>query len=453
MSLRVRLIVLMCAVLLVSLALEGAVTYSNARRSVRHEMRAALVVGRQTIESAVARTNHLGDLDRLVASFDGNRHLRVRLYGEAAILAAPKAERSAFGRVPDWFVRLIAAAPQHEQILIKLDAGHHAAIVIETDPYNETLEVWNEFTEGLIAPTIFCALTVLLIYLFIGRMLHPLDRLANALEEVGAGRYRIRLSGRLPPELLRLRDSFNGMAARLEQGDADNRELNQQLLTLQEQERADLARDLHDEVSPILFAISLDAANASRLLDQHHEADARDHVQSIAEAVRYAQQQVRRMLGRLRPIGLPEVGLKDAINNLVSFWRRRRPEIRYELAVDADYDEAPELADTICRVVREALSNAIRHGNPQHVAIVIARRHDPGHDRDEILVEIADDGRGANEPSRVGYGLLGIGERVEAVGGRLTLANRSGAGFVVSAVFPGRSATDRVLARARDALL
>ena len=94
--------------------------------------------------------------------------------------------------------------------------GHdYGTITIETDPHNEMLEVWNEFTDSLVAPLLFCGLTILLIHVFVGRALRPLDNLAAAMEELGDGRYRTRISGRLTPELSRLRDSFNRMTARL----------------------------------------------------------------------------------------------------------------------------------------------------------------------------------------------------------------------------------------------
>jgi len=120
MSLRFRLIGLVCLVLLISLALGAAIAYSNASRSVRTEMRAALLVGRQTIENAVERLQSardpLRDLDYLVASFNGNRHLRVRLSGEAAAAATPAPEKAALGGVPAWFVRVIGVAPQRVQV-------------------------------------------------------------------------------------------------------------------------------------------------------------------------------------------------------------------------------------------------------------------------------------------------------------------------------------------------
>jgi two-component system, NarL family, sensor histidine kinase UhpB len=278
---------------------------------------------------------------------------------------------------------------------------------------------------------VFSSLTILLIYLFIGRALRPLEAFAKALEQVGDGRYSTRFSGRLAPELARLRDSFNRMATRLTAADAENRRLNERLLTIQEEERSELARDLHDEVSPFLFAINIDAASASRMLTEGRTAEAREHVQSIADAVRPMQRQVRSMLGRLRPIGLAEFGLQEAIENMIAFWRRRRPEVRYELLVSAGCEGFGELVGrTICRVVQESLSNALRHAHPTLIAISIDLQGE------EIRVEITDDGRGISEPSRPGYGLVGIGERVRALGGRLSFSNTPGEGFAVEALLP-----------------
>ena len=137
------------------------------------------------------------------------------------------------------------------------------------------------------------------------------------------------------------------------------------------------------------------------------------------------------MLGRLRPIGLAEFGLREAVENLVAFWRRRRPEIRYEVAISAECDDLVDVVGTvICRIVQEALINALRHAEPKRIAISIER------DRDEIRLSVADDGRGMRDPDKLGYGLIGISERVGAVGGRLSISNKSDEGFAVVAVLP-----------------
>jgi two-component system, NarL family, sensor histidine kinase UhpB len=435
MSLRLRLIGLVCVALMLSLTLGGAVAWLNATRSVRNEMRSALLVGRQTIDNGIERLQNAlppsHDLDELVASFEGNRHLRVRFIGEAEAVAVPALERPAFGTLPGWFVDAIGVKPVTDRIPVAVGERRLGTVVIQTDPHNEILEVWNEFTDSLITPAVLCSLTILLIHVFIGRALRPLDSLAAAMEKVGAGRYRTRISGRLAPELSRLRDSFNRMAARLAAADAENRRLNEQLLTMQEEERSELARDLHDEVSPFLFAINIDVAAAARLLSEGQATEARDHIQSIADSVRHMQRQVRGMLCRLRPIGLAEFGLREALDNMVAFWRRRRPDICYQVAIAEECGEAGELVgSTICRIVQECLSNAVRHAEPKMIAVSIDRVEET------IRVEVADDGRGMAAAARPGYGLVGISERVKAMGGRLDLANRRGEGFAVNAVLP-----------------
>ncbi|HEY1257986.1 MAG TPA: histidine kinase [Stellaceae bacterium] len=456
MSLRFRLSSLVCVVLVLSLALGGLVAYGNAVRSVRTEMRAALLVGRQTIETGIERLHSSADpardLDQLIASFEGNRHLRVWLGGAKPVVAAPVAERPQFGSVPAWFERVIGVTPETDRIPVVIGGSDLGVVRVETEPYNEILEVWNDFTDSLITPAVFCVLTVLVIYLFIGRILRPLEQLGAALEEVGDGRYRTRISGRLPPELSRLRDSFNRMVARLAAADADNRRLNEQLLTLQEQERGDLARDLHDEVSPFLFAVGTDAASAARLLADGRNAEADEHIRSIADAVSHIQRQVRRMLGRLRPVGLDDLGLAAAIENLVAFWRRRRPQIRYEVVVAAECEGLSDMiGTTICRVVQEALANAVRHAEAEVVAITVEPRRDVTDGRDEISVRIADDGRGMGEEARMGYGLTGLGERIAALGGRLTFSNRPDRGFAVLAALPHRQQPETVALRGPEA--
>jgi two-component system, NarL family, sensor histidine kinase UhpB len=435
MSLRLRLIGLVCGALVLSLVLGGATAWLNASRSVRTEMRSALLVTRHTIENAVERLQDAPDpgyaLGELVASFEGNRHLRVRFIGEAQAVATPVVESPSFGAVPNWFVRVIGVVPVADRVPITVGGRDYGTIVLETDPHNEILEVWNEFTDSLVTPAVLSSLTILLIYLFIGRALRPLEALAKALEQVGDGRYQTRIGGQLTPELARLRASFNRMAARLAAADADNRRLNELLLTLQEQERNELARDLHDEVSPFLFAIAVDVASAARLLSAGRATEARDHVQSIADLIRPMQRQVWSMLGRLRPIGLEEFGLREAIENMIAFWRRRRPEIRYQLAVSTACDGLGELVGrTICRIAQESLSNAVRHADPSLITVSVDRHGE------EVRVEITDDGRGMSESSRPGYGLVGIGERVRAMGGSLTFSNKPGEGFAVTAVLP-----------------
>ncbi|MBI3512672.1 MAG: HAMP domain-containing protein [Proteobacteria bacterium] len=434
----------MTIVLMLSLAFGGVIACFNASRSVRTEMGSALLVGRQTIDNAVralqGSLDPQRDLDGLVISFQANRHLRVSVTGGAEAAAVPVSDHSPFGEVPAWFVWLVGVAPVIDRVPIAIGGHPYGAVVIETDPHNEILEVWNQVSESVLVLALFCGQTILLIHLFIGRALRPLDRVSAAFEQIGQGDYRTRIADSLTPELRHLHDNFNRMAARLAEAAADNRRLNEQLLTLQEQERSEIARDLHDEVSPFLFAVNIDIANMSRLIKERRWAELPHHIQTIADAVGHMQRQVRTMLGRLRPIGLAEFGLTGAVGSMVEFWQRRHPEIEYRVSVSPTCESLGDLADTtIYRVVQEALSNAVRHGKPARIGVSIAPApdHDPGHGG--VIVEIIDDGQGKRESSGVGYGLLGMGERVRALGGHLTLSNRPGGGFAVTAVLPDSS--------------
>jgi two-component system sensor histidine kinase UhpB len=173
MSLRFRLICLIAIVLVVSLAVEGTIVFFNASRSIRTEMNSALQVGQQIVGSALERlpdsNDRRRDLEDLVAAFKGNRHLRVSLTGGGAV--DPSLEWSHFGTAPPWVVRLLGAAPVAARIPITIAGQNYGSIVIETDPKNEILEVWNDLGDSLFVLSLFFGLNILLIYFFIGRAL------------------------------------------------------------------------------------------------------------------------------------------------------------------------------------------------------------------------------------------------------------------------------------------
>jgi two-component system sensor histidine kinase UhpB len=206
-------------------------------------------------------------------------------------------------------------------------------------------------------------------------------------------------------------------------------------LTVQERERAEIARDLHDEVGPYLFAINIDTDAVSRLLREGRGGEAPEHLRLIAEAVGHVQQELHSAVRRLQPVGLAEFGLSDAIDNMVQFWRRRHPDVDFRVGIAPGCEAFGEVIDaTIYRVVQECLSNALRHGRPASIAV----RIDGAAGRDRIVVEIADDGAGMSGAPSPGFGLRGMAERVRALGGRLTIGNKPGGGLAVTATLPYR---------------
>ncbi|MBV8536742.1 MAG: HAMP domain-containing protein [Alphaproteobacteria bacterium] len=450
MSLQIRLIGLIALILLLSLVLGGTVACVSASHSVQTEMRSALAVGSQTIAAAVGSlepSDHVPrDLEQIVLSFKGNRHLRVSMTTNTATRAEPAIEQPVLDSVPPWLVRLIGGPPQTEQIAVSVGGRGYGSILLETDPHNEIVETWNEFGEDLLVLGVFFVATIALVYVVIGRGLRPLDRLAAGLEDIGRGNYRARISTPLPPELSKLRDSFNAMAQRLSEMDAENRRLSQRLLTLRDQERAELARDLHDEVGPFLFAIHIDAANISRHVDEGQPQRIPDHLHSIADAVTRMQRRVRQMLSRLRSVEVEEAGLAEAVGHLTQFWRRRHPGIDFQVALDTGCESFGEALDrTMYHIVQDCLSNAVRHGRPRTVRASIRQQR-----ADAVLIEVTDDGQGMPEPRNLGFGLVGMRERVEALGGRLVITSAPGQGVSVSVTLPREPATAATHAEAAE---
>lgn len=435
MSLRIRLIVSIAAVLLVCLMFGGVLVYWYAVNKVDTEMRAALTVGEHTIRNAVsdARTPTLSRerLELLIADFDGDRHLRASLIADNGATTASSTPLGPREPAPGWFYRMLAGPPIILRLALPAEfAGYHA-IELKSDPRNEIAEAWNDVALSLTILATFCGLVLALVYGTIGRALRPLQDLSRAFSRVGDGDYAPRVLERGPLELARLCTGFNQMVARLAEMEIRNARLAEHLAVVQEEERSDIARDLHDEIGPLLFAVNVDLASIRRHQELGAQAAIAPRVDAIREAVGQMQQHVRSMLGRLRPPTLLDLGPAQAVENLVAFWRTRYPGVAFDIDVPFEsFDPATD--ESIYRIIQESLSNALRHGKPQHIAIAVGWTVGGF-----IAVEISDDGVGLHAPSGSGFGLLGMRERVQSLGGTLSVRNRvDGSGVIVSARLP-----------------
>lgn len=439
MPLRVRLIALIGLVLLASLACGSVLVGWHAAGSVRTELRAALDVGANTVRNGLADfvrpDDRTDELRHLVSTFNGNRHVRATLLDARDQPLTASALFVPTQPVPDWFRRLIGGESGAVRLSVPSADDGVSAIVLQADPINEIGEVWTESRDSVLVLAGFALLSALLICAVIGRALRPLESLSTAFEQIGKGDYHGRVSEHGPPELTRLASGFNLMTQRLASAAAQNHRLNERLLTLQAEERADLARDLHDDIGPLLFAVDMTAATIERLAGSDRATDIPTHVRSIHDAVGRMQRHVRTILGRLRPIRA--MGLEAAIGRLAAFWQTCRPDIVFAVDVSVEEDRIDDdLKDTIYRIVQEGMSNAIRHGRPARVEIAIARGDD------KIRVEVTDDGIGMATDDMTArgsaqLGLIGMRERVMAMAGSLSIRqSRGGRGLALVASLP-----------------
>ena len=450
MSLRAKLLLSIFAGVLLNFVLGGAMIHSHATRKVETEMRAALAVGSRIVTNAVDDFDQFTDphrrLSLLVADFDGDRHLRAEVLSPRGDVVLASRTADAEQPAPGWFHALFAGRLATVTVPLPKAFDSIGTLRLEADPRNEIGEAWADAMTTLSILAILVSIILAIVATLLERALRPLDRLAQAFGQIGSNVTQVHVPERGPVELLRVYQAFNRMVDRLGRSEIANRRLNEQLLTVQEEERADIARDLHDEIGPFLFAVDVEAAAIGRLADERKAEAIPERVRSIRDSVGHMQGHVRGILARLRPAALLDLGLAHAIDNLVASWRARHPSITFATSIEAPpMDERTEAA--IYRVVQEALSNAVRHATPSRIEIIVAAR-DGG-----VALAITDDGRGlAGRDDQRGFGIPGMKERMALGGGHLDVrAPADAAGVIVSGWLPLDASAPRPQREARNA--
>jgi signal transduction histidine kinase len=198
------------------------------------------------------------------------------------------------------------------------------------------------------------------------------------------------------------------------------------------EERARIARELHDVIAHHVSMIVLQAGAERRVLDGANTST-REVLETVERTGRSALTEMRRLLGMLRgdanePL-TPQPGLTD-VPVLVK--QLREAGLPVELQVEGERRELPVGIElSAYRIVQEALTNALKHAGEASASVNIR------YGSDSLELEIADDGRGASAPvSSGGHGLVGMRERVALYGGHLDAGRRPSGGFVVRVLLP-----------------
>jgi two-component system sensor histidine kinase UhpB len=231
---------------------------------------------------------------------------------------------------------------------------------------------------------------------------------------------------------LRLRRTVE---ARLAEALAENQRLAQQYVDMQEYERKALARDLHDELGQYLNAAKLDAVTIRDAMAGHSEVHAA--ALALIANIDRVYGVVTGLIRQLRPVGFDDLGVGAALEHCVNEWRSRLPLATVEMSIIGDFETLDETRGLVLyRLVQEALTNIARHSYATRVEIRISAG--PAADsRQWIEILIADNGAGTDmRVPRTGLGLVGMRERVSALGGSIAVTSERGAGFRVRATLP-----------------
>lgn len=209
------------------------------------------------------------------------------------------------------------------------------------------------------------------------------------------------------------------------------RELTAHLQNVREEERIEIARDIHDDLGQSLTAVQI---AIFRLTKQHgHDQPLEKQLQAITEMIAQAIQSIRRISTQLRPAVLDDIGLVEAMR-----WQTEEFEKRFSIPVDSFFSDIPdnlrqEVAVNLFRIYQETLTNIARHSGAHHVQVRLTR------DVGQIGLEVHDDGKGLDEElisTKRTLGLLGMKERALMIGGEFDISSQEGMGTSVKILIP-----------------
>src|SRR5262249_31571367 len=197
---------------------------------------------RDTLQSDV---EHTVTLRQVVASFQGQRHVRAALVNESGKIIVQSDSATIAQPAPAWFARTIA--PPRFSVRIPISLPQYPCVVVLTsDPRAEVAEVWNNARDAFVIMALFCFVTVGVVSLATIAASRFLRKIQVGLLSIAEGSYDARLDTAGPPEFASLARGYNHMARQLSAFSRSNRQLYAQLRDTQEDERGSIARDLHD---------------------------------------------------------------------------------------------------------------------------------------------------------------------------------------------------------------
>lgn len=418
--------------LLVLLSVSAFFVVKNASEDVRAEVASTANLALHLLDAEILHySSDFGWINSAedasifrLQSLNNIRHLKIDFYdinGKLRESNRNKQQKLEATSPPNWFTNAMSLSGsdmQKQTRNIILSGRYVGELVVTPDPSYEIAEVWDD-TVGLLGlAAIFFVLINVLVYFSVKYTFKPVDRILDALTQMEQGRFSSRLPDFKPVELNAIGQKFNAMADTLQSSTQNNHRLTQQIIRLQEDERKNLARDIHDEIGQYLTAIHVDA---SVILNSRKLSVAKESAQAISSVTRQMMDMVHEILQRLRPRALDELGLSLALGELIHHWRQRCRNINIIQNIVSNIgliDEAVSI--TAYRVVQECLTNIAKHANARRVTINVRQ------DEQFLYLHIEDDGVGFDPTiTAQGFGLAGMKERIQGLMGEMRVESSS----------------------------
>jgi two-component system sensor histidine kinase UhpB len=291
------------------------------------------------------------------------------------------------------------------------------------------------------------ALVLITLYVVLGRVLDPLKTLSRGMQSLEDGDYGTRIAEPMVKELALITNRFNTLSGALDTARNENSRLYQQLISVQEQERREIASELHDEAGPCLFGITANASSIQNLASQFPNKPTSEISRRVGEILAITERlklMNRALLKKLRPGSLGRVGLGELLAELVGGFRRAHPDTEIRLSLGRlaqSYGENVDL--TLYRSVQEGITNAIRHGGARQLHIDVEERNRGAKQLPALRLTLRDDGKGFEPATPKGFGLTAMTERVRTLGGTCLIEGEIDMGTTIHVEIPLQRAQER----------
>jgi two-component system sensor histidine kinase UhpB len=445
MRLRTRLNLVVAALSAAFVIVLIAAEVQSTRASVREEIEAANRVASQLLGRLAAAYSQVGGPDLVLQFLQQLGRVRAN---EVSLQAAtgevlyqsPPATYKAGREAPKWFAHILA--PQPATYTFPLQGG--VLLVVQAQPSRAVLDAWDDVARlSAIAAAMFIIVNALAFW-SVKRALDPVPVIANGLERIQQGDLAFRLPPLAGNEAHAIGAAFNRMAQSLQDKvlverkahDAEARlEERREMASLADQrveeERRLIAHELHDEFGQSVTAIrslALAIATQGGVRDPKTGEVAR----LIADEAGRLYDAMHGLIPRLAPLSLDTLGLAATLESLVRDWQRRHPSIALSLRQELPIELGPSITLAIYRVAQEGLINALRHAQASRVDIAVEC------DAHRIIATVTDNGVGLPADwARPGhFGLRGMADRVQQLGGTFNIGSHEGRGVRLTADIP-----------------
>lgn len=447
---RTQLLVAVAAINLLAALVAGAVSIFNTRTATQVEMEASLEVAQRFVAATLKDLSAQGKLDQLNQELPLQlkhlRHVRIMFMddsGQLNIVSPHAADSSAEPYAPAWFAALVR--PEIADRKVRVVAGKANPIVVLGEPADEIAEAWQDFASLAVVWLGINALVLIILYVVLGRVLDPLANLSKGMLLLEDGHYTTRLKPSKVKELAAITNRFNTLAGALDMAREENSRLYRQLITVQEEERREIANELHDEAGPCLFGIAANASSIQTIADRLPKERTVEISRRVGEILSIAERlkaMNRALIKKLRPGPLGRVTLAELIAELTAGLQGRHldTQIHTELGnLAKSYGEPVDL--TVYRCIQEAITNAIRHGHAANITVELTEKDVAGTNgrkraAETVQLTVTDDGKGMAPSTPKGFGLTTMTERVRSLGGACIVESAPSKGTSIRVEIP-----------------